>query len=260
MASNQAVVTRVVIQALLAAMVCRPVPGRAESGPQPPCGGQPFPPFPDAIGSPAVKVWNQSDWAPPACVGWPVSASSTLVVTVGRFRHTSGVAALRHRIGTVSGMAGMLYWSTTNQRWQPLIVDASALSGPSADQLRKDFSPAEIVAGRILYVQQEDSLLGKAVYRMRIAAASDDRLVMATENSSPIRYMGIPIFPAGDLQFICFLERESDQVWRYYSIARMGKQVGLLTMGHDASLINRAVASYRYLAGIPGDQEPPASR
>jgi len=246
--------------ALLTAMLCWHVPGRAESGPRPPCGGEAIPPFPDAAGSPVVKVWNQSDWTPPACMGWAPSASSTLVVTVGRFHHTSGVAALRHRIAAVSEMAGMLYWSTTNQRWQPLIVEASALSGPSAEQRRQDFSPDEIVEGRSLYVQQEDSLLGKAVYRMRIASASAGRLVVATENSSTIRYLGIPIFPAGDLQFICFLERESDNVWRYYSIARMGKQVGLLTSGHNASLINRAVASYRYLAGIPTDREPPASR
>jgi len=245
---------------LLTAMLWWQAPGRAGSGPQPPCGGEPFPPFPDAVGSPLVKVWNQSGWIPPACVGWAASASSTLVVTVGRFRHTSGVDPLRHRIGAPSEMAGMLYWSATGKRWQPLIVDAYALASPSADQRRKDFSLDEIVEGRTLYVQQEDNLFGKAVYGIRIASANADRLVAATENISTIRYMGITLFPPGELQFICFLERESASVWRYYSIARMGKQIGLLTSGHDASLINRAVASYRYMAGIPTDREPPASR
>jgi hypothetical protein len=249
---------------LLTALFCRQAPGQVVSGPQPPCAGEPFPPFPDEAGSQVVKVWTQSDWIPPACIGWAASASSTLVVTVGRFRHTSGADPLRHRIGAASEMAGILYWSTTSQRWQPLIVDAYAVAGPSGDQRRKDYSLDEIVEGRNLYLQQEDNLLGKAVYRIRIAAASADRLVTATENSSPIRHKGIPLFPPGELQSICFLERESGNVWRYYSIARMGKQVSLLTslssMGHDASLINRAVASYRYLAGIPTDQEPPASR
>jgi hypothetical protein len=246
--------------ALLAAMLGRPVPGHAESGPQPPCGGEPFPPLPDVAGSPVVKVWNQSDWTPPACIGWAASAASTLVVTAGRFRHTSGGDALRHRIGAASEMTGMLYWSTTGKRWQPLIVEAYALAGPSGDRRRKDFSLDETVEGRDLYMQQEDNLIGKAVYRIRIATASADRLVVATENNSTIRYLGIPLFPPGELQSICFLERESNTVWRYYSVARMGKQVSLLTSGHDASLINRAVASYRYLAGIPTDTEPPASR
>jgi hypothetical protein len=251
---------RVVPLALLAAMLCRQIPGHAETVPQPPCAGEPFPPFPDGANSPAVRVWTSEDWTPPACIGWAASAGSTLVVTVGRFRNTSGVDALRHRTGAASEMAGMLYWSTTGKRWQALITDAYALAGPSGDRRRKDFSLNEIVEGRSLYMQQEDNLLGKAAYRIRIDTASADRLVVATENTSTIRYMGIPLFPPGELQSICFLERESNSVWRYYSIARMGKQVSLLTAGHDASLINRAVAWYRYMAGIPTDQEPPASR
>jgi hypothetical protein len=62
------------------------------------------------------------------------------------------------------------------------------------------------------------------------------------------------------MQSICFLDRESKDVWRYYNLTRMPKQASVLTMGHDASFINRAVALYRYLAGIPADQEPPAAR
>src|SRR4029077_4024321 len=103
----------------------------------------------------------------------------TLVVTVGRFRHTSGADPLRHRIGAASEMVGMLYWSTTGKRWQPLIVDAYAVAGPCGDQRRQDFSLDQTLEGRDLYVQQEDNLLGKAVYRIRIAAASADRLVVA---------------------------------------------------------------------------------
>jgi len=40
---------------------------------------------------------------------------------------------------------------------------------------------------------------------------------------------------------------------------RTGKNASLLTAGYEASSINRAVAFYRYLAGIPTDKEPPAS-
>lgn len=246
--------------ALLMAILCWQASGQADSGPRPPCGSVPFPPFPDLNASPVVKVWNQFDWTPLACTGWIASGPGTLVVTVARFHHTAGAAALRQRIGSVSAQAGMLYWSTTNQRWQPLIVDAYALAGPSPNQRRRDFTLDEIVEGRSLYVQQEDNLLGKATYRIRIASASAQRIVVATENSSTIRLIGMPLFAPGELQSLCFLDRESETVWRYYGIARMGKQVSLLTSGHDASLINRAVASYRYLTGIPTDQEPPAAR
>jgi len=182
------------------------------------------------------------------------------VATVSRFRHNSGFDGLRRRIGAVSELAGMLYWSTSNQRWQPLIVSAHALSGPASDQPRKDYSLDDVREGRSLYFQEEDSLFGKATYQMRVLSASAGGIVFATENSSPIRYFAIPLFAPGEIQAIYFLERESESVWRYYSIARTGKQASLLTEGHEASLINRAVASFRYLAGIPLDKEPPAAR
>jgi hypothetical protein len=62
------------------------------------------------------------------------------------------------------------------------------------------------------------------------------------------------------MQSIYFLDRESDDVWRYYSIVRTGKNANGLIAGNEASSVNRAVAFYRYLAGIPTDQEPPAER
>jgi hypothetical protein len=154
----------------------------------------------------------------------------------------------------------LLYWSTTNKRWQPLIIDAYAVSGPSGDQRRQDFSLDEIAAGRSLYVHQEDNLFGKATYRMKIVSASADRFVFDTANSGAIQYLAIPLFAPGEVESIFFLERESGDVWRYYSLARTGRQAALLMSGHEASLVNRAVALYRHWAGIPADKEPPASR
>ena len=118
----------------------------------------------------------------------------------------------------------------------------------------------EITEGKYLYFQQADNLSGKAMYRMRILSASPDRLVFGTENITTMRYLLIPLFHADEIQSICFLERESQDVWRYYSIARTGKNANTLTAGHEASSVNRAVAFYRYMAGIPTDQEPPAVR
>ena len=185
---------RIVRLALFAAILACQLPGRAESGPQPPCGGDTFPPYPEPDKPPTVKIWDHSDWTPPACTTWTASGPATLVATVGRFRHTSGVEGLRARIGAVSELRGLLYWSTTSQRWQTLIVDAYALSGPAGDRRRKDFSLEEIVEGRSLYVQQEDNLFGKAAYRTTIVSASAGRLVFSTENASPIRYLAIRIF------------------------------------------------------------------
>lgn len=165
-----------------------------------------------------------------------------------------------HRIGAISGLKGVRYWSTTHKQWQTLILDAYASSGPPDNRRRQDFSPEEIAEGRYLYFQQEDNLSGKALYRMRILSASPDRLVFDTENVTTMRYLLIPLFHPGEIQSIYFLERESQDIWRYYSIARTGKNANTLTGGHEASSVNRAVAFYRYLAGIPTDREPPAAR
>jgi hypothetical protein len=75
-----------------------------------------------------------------------------------------------------------------------------------------------------------------------------------------LHYMLMPLFPPHELQAVYFLERESPDTWRYYSLARTGKNASNLAAGHDASAINRAVAFFRYFAGIPTDQEPPAAR
>jgi hypothetical protein len=236
----------------------------ADRGPQPPCGGETFPAYPELNSAPVVKFWDRNDlgrvWTPPACTGWTTPGYSTLVATAGRFRHTGGSAELLRRIGAISELTGVRYWSTTHQRWQTLIVEAHALSGPAADGRRKDFSPDEIVEGKTLYFHQQDNLSGKAVYRMWILSASADRIALSTENVTAMRYFMVTLFDPGEMQSVYFLDRESPEVWRYYSIARTGPKSSSLTAGHAASSINRAVAYYRRLVGIPTDKEPPAAR
>jgi hypothetical protein len=232
------------------------------SGPQPPCGAESSPPYPDLEHSPAVKVWDRSslgrDWTPPECLGWSASGFTTLVSTVARF-HATGAEELLRRIGGISRLTGIRYWSTTRQSWRTLIVSAAALAGPGGSA-RPDFSAADLAPGSVRYFQQSDSLSGKATYRLQIVSASPDLLVFETENVTGLHYMLLPLFPPHELQAIYFLERESPDTWRYYSIARTGKDASSLAAGHDASAINRAVAFFRYFAGVPTDQEPPAAR
>jgi hypothetical protein len=233
-------------------------------GPQPPCGKESIPAYP-RLGDPAiVKSWSESDfggdWRPPVCTGWAAVGFTTLVTTVARFRHVTEAEGLLRRIGAISGLVGVRYWSTTHKRWQTLVVDAYALTALQHDKRREDFMPDEMKEGDVLYFEQADNLSGKAMYRMHIAEASADRLVIDVENVSTMRYLFIPIFHPGETQSICFLDRESDNVWRYYSIVRTGKSANRLIAGNKSSAVNRAVAFYRHLVGIPTDQEPPAAR
>ena len=253
----------IVLLLSFAAILCSELLSHAAAGPQPPCGSVTFPPYPDLEKSPAVVVWDGTElgrfWTPPACLGWTYSGFGTVVVTVARFRHSSGVEGLLRRVGAISERTGIQYWSTTRKRWQTLVINAYALSEAIGDRHRKDFSPGEMAEGESLYFQQEDNLSGKAIYRMRIRSASPNLLVFDTENISIVRYFYIPIFRPGDIQSIYFFERESPDIWRYYGIVRTSKIASLLTSGNVASYINRAVAFYRYLTDMPTDKEPPAS-
>ena len=236
---------------------------RADTGPQPPCGGAAFPAYPDLEESPVARVWERAesgrDWTPPACIGWTGSGFTTLVATAARYRHAGDAVDLLRRIGGISELAGVRYWSTTRKRWQTLIISAHALSDAAGDRRREDFSAGEMTEGESLYFQQEDNLSGRAIYRLRIRSASPDRLVFDTENAWDVRYMLMTVFRPGGMQTITFLDREGRNVWRYYSITRMNTKGKLLVAGNASSSINRAVAYYRHLAGIPTDKEPPAS-
>ncbi len=154
----------------------------------------------------------------------------------------------------------MRYWSVTHKNWQTLILSAHALTRPQPGYRRQDFAPSEMTQGKVLYLEQTDNLSGASTYQMRIVEASADRLVFDVENVSVIRYLFVTLFDPGALPWIYFLDRESDNVWRYYSIVRTGRNAYRLATGHESSSINRAVAFYRSLAGIPTDQEPPAAR
>jgi hypothetical protein len=127
--------------------------------------------------------------------------------------------------------------------WTPI------LTGSQSGQCREDFTSDEMKEGKMLYFEQVDNLSGKAIYRMHIVEASASRLVFDVENVSTMRYFFIPIIHPGELQSMYFLDRESDNVWRYYSIVRTGKNDNGRIVRNESSAVNRAVAFYRYLVG-----------
>jgi len=178
--------------------------------PHPPCGEDVVPPYPPVDQAPVTKFWSEAelgrDWKPPACTGWTETGFSALVTTVARFHYSAGSEGLLRRIGAISEMQGMRYWSTTHQKWQTLIVDAHASPGPNSGK-RPDFSSAEMQEGKVLYFEQQDNLAGKAIYRMQVMKASADRIVVATENVSAMRYLLLTLFHPAEVQAVCFLDR-----------------------------------------------------
>jgi hypothetical protein len=224
----------------------------------------PLPGYPLFVDSSTVKAWHKSDvgtaWNPPACTAWTQSNFETLVTIAARFHSTSDAQDLLRRIGAISELAGIRYWSTTRQRWRTLILEAHALAAAQPAQRRVDFQPSEMSQGKVLYFEQTDNLSGKAVYSMRVLEASPDRVVVEIENVSSIRYLLVTLFHPGELQSIYFFDRESPEIWRFYSMVRTAPPSTRLLTENESSAINRAVAFYRHMVGIPTEQEPPAAR
>jgi hypothetical protein len=234
--------------------------GSAQEVVHPPCGGPPLPSYPAPGEPPRIRSVKAAGWTAPGCAGWTSARSTLLVGVAGSFEQDGGADALLAAFGRVSALAGTRYWSVSDHRWRTLVTDAAALQGPDPARRRPDFTPAEMAEGSSLYFVQADSRSsGEVVYRMRVLEKRPDRLVLAIANATPVRFLLLTLFAPGDLQSTFFLERLSASgTWGYYGL--WGIRTNALTSGHEASSINRAVAMFRHLAGIPTDQEPPAVR
>jgi hypothetical protein len=251
------------LAATLASLIT--LPARAgDAGPRLPCGSPPLPAYGEPGQPPAVQAWRgriARDWLPPACTGWSGAGFDILVSVAGSFRHEGEIDALLLRIGAISAKSQVRYWSTTEKAWKPLVTEAFALSGPDPSRRRADFDAAQFVKDQTLhYAQSDNRSSGKTVYRERVLWADRERLGMASENITPVKMAVITLFDAGGMQQAYFLERRAPGLWNFYSLTRTRMASSFMPTGGDASYINRAVAFYRLVAGIPTDQEPPAAR
>jgi hypothetical protein len=232
----------------------------AEDVPRPPCGTTPNPPYAALGVQPNAGVWNGGNQAIRVAAHCNESpAEFKLIVALsGTFRSESSADGLLERLGTVSATQGMRYWSVTDKRWRVLITQSAAVEGPTSAQRRTDFNAMEMKQRKDLFFAQRDSRsTGEVVYRMRVLEAAQDRAVIETENVSPVRTYVFTLFKPGELRTVHFLTRRSAGTWNYYLLTAIDAKQ---SSSHEASLINRAAALYRYVAGQPTDQEPPLVR
>ena len=238
-----------------------PMPARAEAPVAPPCNADlPQPPYAALGAAPNVQVWNQGSLpefsARAACVGWPAPNFALLIALAGTFP-ANDAADLLSRFGAVSTTLGVRYWSTSDHAWRPLVTAAAALTKPVDGQPREDFTSAELATGLDAYLAQSDSRgAGEVIYRMRLREGKPDRLVIETENVTPVRWLAFTLLKPGSLRCVYFLERRSAGVWSYYSLTRIAERSWFIS-GHENSYVNRVVAQYRHIARIPTDLDPP---
>jgi hypothetical protein len=235
------------------------VGAQAADEPRPPCeGAAPLPAHTAPDAPPAVRIWTDQAWTPPACLGWPQGRSRLIVALAGSFRQGGDEQTLLARFGAISGMRGLRYWSVTDKAWRELITDGAALTGPESRSRRADFSPQELKADAIVYFEQtEGRSSGPVVYRLRVLEAGSSRVVIATENVTPGRAFLVTLFPPGSLRATYLLERRGPDVWTFYGISSTSTEASSLASVSPPSYVNRAAALYRYLSGVPAERTPP---
>ena len=234
----------------------------AAEPPVPPCAGLPVPGFPAAGAPPAVQLWHPADlpegWKPPACTGLAPPAGSLFVALAGSFRHDGDATSLLARVGAVSTHTSMVYWDVGSVAWAPILEDASALSGPDPEARRADFSPDELHAGARLDVLYDDSdPPGSVVYQTEIVAAGPDGFTLVTHNLTSMTLMGISVAEPADISSMLVIERTAPGVFAQYTLTAIDLASMAAVLVSDATHLNRAVGSFRFVAGIPGDRDPP---
>jgi len=231
----------------------------AADAPGGPCAGLAVPALPATgpiDGPPAVTIWRDVTLAEGRGCPAAIRGRMALVVALaGRFRAALTLEDMAARVGAISQTEGLRYWSVTDGAWRTLLSEAFALSGPDVERRRSDFSAEELLSGRVLYTAQRDTRsTGLNLYRLLGRRVDARRLIVASANLSPIRFLVFELFAPGALQAVHRLERLAPGVWGYYGVTAVR---GGAFDNESRSFVNRAAAYYRYLAGVPADRDPP---
>jgi hypothetical protein len=236
------------------------------AGPQLPCDASTSYSYPSPGTAPRIETWHenelgQNNWQPPSCTGWPAASRSKLIVTLtGSFHFDGTMEGLLTKIGAISTLKEVLYWSAEDKKWGHLSTDASALTDANAQDRRGDFAASDFVKDADLYYWENGASTGATVYRLKVSESTPQRLVISSDNVTTVRKFVFTLFKPGALQSLLFIQRLSPETYGIYIMTRTGEGASVLSNGHEEVFINRADALFRQLAGIKTDQEPPAMR
>jgi len=224
--------------------------------PRPPCDGDPFPPYGEA-NDPMIESWSRLEWAAPACLAWSDPRYKFVIAIAGRIA-APDAEAVRTRLGAVSTSRGLLYWSVTESAWRVLIKDAAALSSAQGDR-RGDFAASELREGATLHFLEQDNRSDAPVtYAMHVLESRPGRIVVETENVTPIKALLATLFPPGTLRTAYIVTRIDSHTWGFYAISAATEHASGLVSLAKSSYENRARALFAHFAGIAmAHDEPP---
>ena len=238
-------------------------PGHTQSiiqEPRVPCIGEVNPPFPYVGHSLVTRIWRQDqipNWVPPFCLDWKARPFDFLLAIAGSFRTREDIATIARRVVSFSTLTNVRYWSITNQEWRELFSEAGTLSKPNLQSRRNDFTDVDVQAGAQLhYFQDENTLLGPVVFRMKIHDRTFDQLVFSIVNISPFQVAVLDVVKTGRFEQFYFIRKGRGDTWTYYSLVRTQLNHAFLSPSPSSSL-NRASAYFRHIAGLAYESKFP---
>jgi hypothetical protein len=209
-----------------------------------------------------VTVWHApslpENWRPAGCSGLEPPSDAVFIEVDGRFQHDGDALLLLARLGAVSTHTGIIYWDVGEAEWGRLRLDAAALAGPDPAARRADFKPDEMRPGaKLNMLYDDDEEPGPVVFETEVREAGPDGFVTVMRNVTTMTLMGFSIAEPG-ISSMLSIRRLAPGKFAYYALTAVALTPMAAALTSDADHVNRAVASYRFLAGIPGDREPPA--
>jgi hypothetical protein len=221
---------------------------QAPSAPVPPCGAEPVPAYAAAGLVPDPQTWTSLEWRVPACFGsWP-SRFKFVIALAGHVTASDRDAVLK-RLGAISKMRGIQYYSVTEGKSLELIKDASALVDADPAHRREDFTLDELASGKGLFYLEEDNRSSHpVVYAMHLVAADADHVILVTENVSPVKSFLVTLFPPASLRAAYILTRLDGADWGLYVISASSEDASSLVALAKASYVNRAQALFKHVA------------
>jgi hypothetical protein len=239
---------------LITCALAGPVLADPRPEPFPSCAAPLWPSSAVAGSPPSVAAWTRTElpheWTLQPCVGWGLQQFTAFAAVVGTFQ-AAGMDAVLSRIGAISTYKGMHYWSVTDNRLEPLIKSAFAVEGSPPNNMRSDYTPAEIQVGRDLFFTEQDNRSSDPVlYRMKVIERSPDRIVVDIANANKVRRFLLTLFEPGDLHTALFISVTPDGIWTCYALSgfRPTTLTGLLD--NHKSQVNRLLALYGHIAEL----------
>lgn len=223
------------------------------------CGQAPAPAYPAPDRPPLVHTWlvdGRQDGPAPDCTGLRGRDPELLVRVVGCYAATGDLAGQLLRLGAVSALKGMSYWSFTDRKRLTLIGEAHAVDSVLQPRPRADFSLAELQRGEELYFLQRDNRSSALVpYGLRLLSTGPDTALLRVENVGEIKMLGLTLLAPREVQWAVTLERLGGGRFGYRSLLGVQRlRIGSAER-HRLSNLARAVAMFDLMAQRVTDVE-----